>query len=55
MYLGFRFSLGLGLVLVLGVGLWLVFWVHLGWVRFWLGPGTRLDTLVVLMNELKVV
>ena len=47
-YFGFRFSLGL--VLVLGAGLGLV---SLGSFRvgvrgrFWLGPGTQLDPLVV--------
>ena len=47
-YFGFRFSLGLGLVLVLRVGLGLVFCVYLGlgvWGRFWLGPSTQLDLL----------
>ena len=36
MYFGFRLGLGLGLVLVLWVGLGVR-------VRFWLGPGNRLD------------
>ena len=47
-YFGFRFSLGLGLVLVLRVGLGLVFCVYSGlgvWGRFWLGPSTQLDLL----------